>query len=236
MSALTIPSPVLAVVNGIPTTTSFQVAELFDRLHKNVLRDIQALECSPEFNRLNFEPVEYTDAKGERRPAYRLTKDGFVFLAMGFTGPQAARFKEAYITAFNEMEKALRTPPARTLSRTINMVDKMARMLRDGGVSKAMALRQAAAEVAKDTGIDLLANLPAPVEVNRIVEYIKNAKRYAGDRKFHLALALGMMPRTKLMKLMKVPARQFHELIEVELQSGRIRLVDGENFIIGSAK
>ncbi|MFC3967703.1 hypothetical protein ACFOVS_06115 [Rhizobium lemnae] len=28
------------------------------RQHKNVLRGIENLECSGEFNRLNFEPVE----------------------------------------------------------------------------------------------------------------------------------------------------------------------------------
>lgn len=39
---------------------------------------------------------------------YYLTKDGFVILAMGFTGKVAAKFKEAYINAFNEMEERLR--------------------------------------------------------------------------------------------------------------------------------
>ena len=39
---------------------------------------------------------------------YYIAKDGFVFLAMGFTGKIAAKFKEAYINAFNEMEEMLR--------------------------------------------------------------------------------------------------------------------------------
>ena len=34
---------------------------------------------------------------------YQMTKDGFVFLVMGFTGSKAAKFKEDYINAFNEM-------------------------------------------------------------------------------------------------------------------------------------
>jgi hypothetical protein len=38
-----------------------------------------------------------------------MTKDGFVFLAMGFTGKEAARWKESYLEAFNSMEEALRT-------------------------------------------------------------------------------------------------------------------------------
>ena len=35
--------------SGIPTTTSLVIAQVFDKEHKNVLRDIQNLECSPHF-------------------------------------------------------------------------------------------------------------------------------------------------------------------------------------------
>ena len=39
------------------------------------------------FNALNFELVEYTDTKGEKRPMYILTKDGFMILALGYSNP-----------------------------------------------------------------------------------------------------------------------------------------------------
>ena len=39
---------------------------------------------------------------------YYLTKNGFIFLVMGFTGEEAGRIKEAYITAFDRMETQLR--------------------------------------------------------------------------------------------------------------------------------
>lgn len=42
---------------------------------------------------------------------YELTRDGLTFLVMGFTGPQAARTKEAYIQRFNAMEAALQSEP-----------------------------------------------------------------------------------------------------------------------------
>ncbi len=38
---------------------------------------------------------------------FEMTKDGFVFLVMGFTGKKAAAFKEAYIAEFNRMEERL---------------------------------------------------------------------------------------------------------------------------------
>ncbi len=48
------------------------------------------------------------DASGRKLPCYNInTRDGFQPLAMGFTGKRAAQFKEAYINAFNQMEKQL---------------------------------------------------------------------------------------------------------------------------------
>lgn len=95
--------------NGKAFCSSRQVAEEFGKEHYNVLRDIENLDCSPEFNALNFEGVTYKDAKGEKRPEYLMTKDGFTFLVMGYRGKKAARFKEAYIRRFNEMEQFIRS-------------------------------------------------------------------------------------------------------------------------------
>ena len=68
-----------------PITTSLNVAEVFDKQHKNVLRDIENLTGS------NLSPLKewffestYIDKKGESRKSYEMTKDGFMLLAMGF--------------------------------------------------------------------------------------------------------------------------------------------------------
>lgn len=97
----------VAVSNGKVTTTSLKIAEVFCKPHKDVLKAIRSLETPEDFNRRNFSPVEYSDAKGEKRPAYCITKDGFTLLAMGFTGAKAMQFKIAYIEAFNAMEREL---------------------------------------------------------------------------------------------------------------------------------
>ena len=115
LPATVVPFPAQAVVlkDGHPITTSLAIAEVFGKLHKNVIRDIRNLDCPPEFNRLNFEPADYIDEKGESRSMYNITKDGMVYLVMGFTGHQAARFKVAYIEAFNALEAQARaTSPA----------------------------------------------------------------------------------------------------------------------------
>lgn len=94
---------------GVPITTSRKIAQVFQKEHKNVLRDIENLECSKEFNQLNFELVSYKDKKGEKRPEYIIKKDGFVFLVMGYRGRKAAAFKEAYIKRFNDMEEYIKS-------------------------------------------------------------------------------------------------------------------------------
>ena len=103
-------TPEIQVVHDRITTTSLAIANTFGKRHDNVLRDILNLDIPDEFNRLNFEAVEYTDAKGEKRPMYLITRDGFTILAMGFTGKKAMEFKIRYIEAFNRMEEELRKP------------------------------------------------------------------------------------------------------------------------------
>ena len=100
----------IEIENGQPVTTSLKVAEIFGKLHKNVLRDIQEKilpNISEEFNQLNFELVNYQDSKGEYRPMYYITRDGFTMVAMGYTGAKAMKFKEVYINEFNKMEAML---------------------------------------------------------------------------------------------------------------------------------
>lgn len=99
----------VSLENGIPSTTSLKVSEVFHKRHTEVLRGIRLLcDNTPEsFYGRNFASVEYTDAKGERRPMYTMTRDGFTLLVMGYTGKEAMRFKLEYIEAFNAMEKEL---------------------------------------------------------------------------------------------------------------------------------
>lgn len=97
------------LVNGEQIVTdSRRVAQHFGMPHKNVLRAIDRVECSEKFNRLNFEPIEYLDGRGRAQRAVRMSKDGFMFLVMGFTGAKAAAIKEAFIDAFNRMAEFIR--------------------------------------------------------------------------------------------------------------------------------
>ncbi|MEC8887339.1 MAG: Rha family transcriptional regulator [Pseudomonadota bacterium] len=100
------------------TTTSLKVAEFFKKQHKNVLRVIENLECSEEFAKRNFELCFKINVlqNGKPQPYYKMTKDGFTFVAMGFTGKEAAKFKEDYINAFNEMHDFLNSEQLNLIS------------------------------------------------------------------------------------------------------------------------
>ena len=103
------PTPDVAIVDGHPCVSSLAIADHFQKRHTEVLRAIRVIsqECPSEFNERNFASVEYADLKGEMRPMYQLSRDGFTLLAMGFAGKKALVWKLRYIEAFNAMEKAL---------------------------------------------------------------------------------------------------------------------------------
>ncbi|QMI19232.1 Rha family transcriptional regulator [Escherichia coli] len=106
----TLTQPEIAIVDGQAVTSSLAVANFFSKRHDDVLKKIRTLECSASFTARNFSVSDYTDCTGRKLPCYQITRDGFAFLAMGFTGKRAAQFKEAYINAFNQMEKQLSRP------------------------------------------------------------------------------------------------------------------------------
>lgn len=110
----TLSQPEIAIVDGQAVTSSLAVADFFSKRHDDVLKKIRILDCSPEFCARNFAEtsilVRQPNGGTRKLPCYQITRDGFAFLAMGFTGKRAARFKEAYINAFNQMEKQLSNP------------------------------------------------------------------------------------------------------------------------------
>ncbi len=101
----------VSVENGEVVATTYQVAKFFGKLHKDVLRAIRNLDCSDGFRERNFTLCfENSDLQnGKPNSFYQMTKNGFMFLVMGFTGRKAAQLKEAYINAFDWMYQQLTT-------------------------------------------------------------------------------------------------------------------------------
>lgn len=96
------------------TLTSLEVAEMVEKEHKNIMRDIRsyieqlsALKIEPgDF----FEESTYKDGNNQNRPCYKVTKKGCEFIAHKLTGTKGTAFTAKYINRFHEMETALRVP------------------------------------------------------------------------------------------------------------------------------
>ena len=93
-------------------TDSRAVALAFKKRHKNVLQTIDRMRDSKrpeivEHHRLNFQPVDFLDAKGERRPMYKMTAKGLSELAMSFSGEDARVIRIRFLNAFEEVAERL---------------------------------------------------------------------------------------------------------------------------------
>ena len=108
-------APVLSIVKNQVTALSTDVAQFFGKLHKHVIRDIENLLSNlPAERQSNFGQTFVTRANPKnpqvkiQSKAYRMTRDGFTLLVMGWTGEKALQFKLAWLDAFNKMEEELR--------------------------------------------------------------------------------------------------------------------------------
>ena len=89
-------------------TTSLQVAESFEKNHRDVMRTIRNLTAQNCAVENMFVESTYVNKQGHEQPMYYMNRDGFTLLAMSFTGKEAMKFKLEYIEAFNKMENFIR--------------------------------------------------------------------------------------------------------------------------------
>lgn len=106
----------LKIINfhGQLVADSREVAEMIDKQHSNLIRDIRNYEdilTNSKMNSLNFFiGSTYQDVKGETRPCYLLTRKGCDMVANKMTGEKGVIFTATYVTRFEEMEKKLNKP------------------------------------------------------------------------------------------------------------------------------
>ncbi|MDR2055659.1 MAG: Rha family transcriptional regulator [Desulfovibrio sp.] len=197
MATETLPQTVISVEflsdGETPTVSSLEVAKHFQKKHKDILREIERIRsiCPKLFFGRNFTPNEYKDSIGRTLPCYRLTRDAFSLLAMGFTGKNAIQWKLRYIEAFNALEAAV-------------LENARSAALEQG---KALALAEGRAEGAKAA---MSLTEFGKKQLTRIVRYHKLglsnkevgklldiADKYVTDRLW-LARRLGLLPPARL--------------------------------------
>lgn len=94
------------------TLDSREVAEMVEKNHKELLRDIRTYEGylgESNFALTDFFiPSTYVSIQNKELPNYQITKKGCEFIAHKLTGQKGALFTATYINRFHEMEQALK--------------------------------------------------------------------------------------------------------------------------------
>ena len=95
------------------TLNSREVADMLNKRHTNLLRDIDTytsyLNQNANLRSEDFwELSSYTSGTGKRYRCYLITKKGCEFIAHKMTGKKGAIFTATYINRFHEMEELLK--------------------------------------------------------------------------------------------------------------------------------
>lgn len=113
------------VVNNQIVVSSLQIAERFEKEHRNVVRDIENIivqmgMLKNEHTQEMFKETTYIHEQNKQiYKMYLMNRDGFSLLVMGFNGKNALEWKLKYIEAFNSMEQRLKLIEQQELGRLI---------------------------------------------------------------------------------------------------------------------
>lgn len=81
--------------------TTIEIAEMFGKVHRNILRGFIAFE-DDEISMSLFRPYKYTSAQNKKLPAYSMGVDGFCLLTdtWGFSRGESAKVKAVILSEF----------------------------------------------------------------------------------------------------------------------------------------
>ena len=169
----------LQEVNGknVVATTSLKIAEVFEKEHFHVIRDIETEINKGLFNQSNFGVVDYKDKKGELRKMYVLDERFTTFITMGFSGDRADQWKLQYIDAFNAMKNEIHKRKELTTGDVFKDFYGIAEVL---GLKKEQAAIHANHATRNEIGKDVLALMELKFEVEAKTTSITNHLHAAG--------------------------------------------------------
>lgn len=145
-------------------TTSLQVAQAFEKKHKHVIEAIETKIHSAEFSaqlEKMFQEGTYKDSSGKENKMYYMNRDGFAFIAFGFTGRKSDEFKLAYIEAFNRMEECLvelNRPSTLTTQQWQQLAKRVAAKYKVSSINKKvqpLSVLQILEDEERELGVDL---------------------------------------------------------------------------------
>ena len=95
------------------TITSMEVAEMVEKEHHKLMRDIRRYSDQLGESKIGFtdfwKDSTYRDSQNKERTCYLVTKKGCEFIAHKMTGSKGTIFTARYINRFHDMENALKT-------------------------------------------------------------------------------------------------------------------------------
>ena len=190
--------------NGKFVVDSREVAEMVDKEHAHLLRDIRGyvdILNQSNFGFVDFfVPHNYQDAKGEWRACYLLTRKGCDMVANKMTGEKGVLFTAAYVTKFEQMEKG--TLPVAVDSK---MLYQIAQALEEK--EKQIALLRPAAEFG-----NAVSNNAGGILVRDYVKVLENdGIRIGQDKLFSWLHLKGYIYRVKGYKPQWIPYKQYVE-------------------------
>lgn len=109
--------------SGKLTVNTKQVADHFELNggHRYVMSQVSKLiKETGDFGVQNYLRSSYISLQNKELDCYELTRDGFVLLAMGFTGSTALTWKIKYLNAFNAMEAELKAQAENSVMSKLN--------------------------------------------------------------------------------------------------------------------
>lgn len=214
--------------------TTLDISNRFLRQHKDVLESVKKLECSQEFRRRNFSPSSYNNSQNKAQPMYEITRDGFVFLCMGFTGSQAALWKERYIEAFNQLETALRGGNALTPALSQRERGQQLVLANENGQLRDMVTARDQIITAKDHVImglqDKLIGAQGK-QIRLIVQVAGMQKRQRDKEIIQLieTMEASLQPREEIAKMTGKPLNYIRQRVFIARNEGRLPKAAGEH-------
>ena len=200
------------------TMSSVEIAEMTGKLHRHVLRSIRAMEPAwVKVNESNFGLVEYTDAKGEKRPMYLLDYRECMYIATKFNDEARAKL----ILRWDELEKEDRAKESNALpgptdygaGHTIHeLIEWVGALQRLGGADKAATLG-VMKKIAEERGLPMV-DIPVSTE-NTPEEKRPCIEKLPAKEKDKCKIVRKAYTLTDLLKIhgKKYTAAQFNQLL-----------------------
>lgn len=219
------------VENQQVVTDSLNVAEHFDKQHKNVLQAIENLVAENSAAKKMFYETTHEN-RGKNYKMYLMNRDGFALLAMGFTGKKAVAWKVKYIEAFNAMEQKLKELAE---PKKLSPAEEMARGLL--AAQKMLAEKDARIKELEPKGVfaDAMSASKSSILVGELAKILRgNGVKIGQNKLFDWLRSNGFLMKQGSSKNM--PTQKAMELGLFEIKEGSYVNGDGVNIITKTPK